>query len=138
MRSQRQKILTTAGAAVVVVLAALVLRREVASMGRVAAQREPAAQIAPVVISGIEYRAPNNQESEGTVEAWNITTGRLLWKRRVYATFKLPSLLLERDAQCNFIRTLTPGPGKGDLTVVDEKNRHYVLNLTTRSVKRTQ
>ena len=79
---------------------------------------------------------PNDISSEGIVEAWDIATGRLLWKRRIYISLKVPSLLLETDVQLNFIQSMTSGPTGNDLTIVNEKGRKYILNVVSRTVKK--
>src|SRR6266851_2592289 len=76
----------------------------------VAAKRKAPAPIKPVIIAGIEYRVPNKMETEGIVEAWNITPRKLLWTREIYLTLKFPSFVMETDTQLNFITSLTVGP----------------------------
>src|SRR5437762_206506 len=68
-----------------------------------AAKRKAPPTIKPIIIGTVEYRAPNTIESEGIVEAWSVTGPKLLWKRKIYPTLKLPSLLMETDVQLNFV-----------------------------------
>jgi hypothetical protein len=94
-----------------------------------AAKRRPQAKIKPVQIGNIEYRAPNNYNSEGTVEAWE--TNKLLWRKEIYFSLKMP---LAEDQE-NFMVSMTNGPAPYELTIVNERSGQYILDTTTRKVK---
>jgi hypothetical protein len=64
---------------------------------RASAKRGSRPVIPPIQIYGVEYRAPNTAETEGVIEAWDAKSHTLLWKKRVYHTFKIP--FVEEDAQ---------------------------------------
>ena len=102
----------------------------------VAAKRKAPAPIKPVIIAGIEYRVPNKMETEGIVEAWNITPRKLLWTREIYLTLKFPSFVMETDTQLNFITSLTVGPATNELTIVNEKGKRYILDTNSRIITR--
>ena len=116
-------------ACAVVVVGTFLARRPAAKRGR-----PPV--VKPVQIAGIEYRAPNTYTTEGVVEAWNINSQKLLWKRKIYLTLKLPGLLIETDAQYNFITTMTAGPATNELTIANEKRRQYILDTASQKVTR--
>lgn len=117
-------------ACAVVVVAIFLVRWHAAKRGR-----PPV--VKPVQIAGVEYRAPNTYSTEGVVEAWSINPQKLLWKRKIYLTLKLPRLLMETDAQYNFITNITAGPATNELTIANEKGRQYILDTTSQKVRRT-
>src|ERR1017187_8259878 len=91
--------------------------------------------IKPVQIAGDEYRAPNTYSTEGVVEAWDPKANKLLWRTKIYFTLHVP-LLIEEDAQWNFIKSMTLGPATNELTIVNEKGRQYILNTASQKVRR--
>jgi hypothetical protein len=95
------------------------------------AKRRPPATIKPIQISGVEYRAPNKIDSEGIVEAWDVQTDKLLWKKKIYFSFKMP---LAED-QGNFMVSMTNGPASDELTIINERGGEYILNTTSKKVR---
>ena len=100
------------------------------------AKRKAPPSITPVVIGTNEFRVPNTIQTEGIVEAWNVGGRTLLWQEKIYSTIKLPGFLMETDVQCNFITNMTIGPGPDELSIVNEKGRQYILNTSSRKVRR--
>jgi hypothetical protein len=96
-----------------------------------AAKRRSPARINPIQIRGLEFRAPNNFDSEGIVEAWDMQTKNLLWRKKIYFSLKMP---LTED-QGNFMRSMTNGPSTNELTIVNERGGHYILDTASRKFK---
>ncbi len=127
------KILLLALATLVCGLAILcIVLRVATARGR----RAPPPEVSPIILGGVEYRVRNEVESEAIVEAWDAKSKAVLWRMKVYATFKLPHWLLETDVQLNFITNMTAGPAGDELTIANEKGRQYILNTTSRRVRR--
>lgn len=101
-----------------------------------AGKRKAPPTIKPVTIGSVEYRVPNTVETEGIVAAWNTNPPKLLWKRKIYPTPKLPALLMETDAQFNFITNMTAGPATNELTIANEKGAQYILDTASQKVRR--
>jgi hypothetical protein len=102
----------------------------------VAAKRKAPPPVKSVVIANVEYRVPNTIEAEGLIEAWSTSTQKLLWKKKIYSTLKLPPLLMETDVQYNFITNMTAGPARNELTIVNEKGRRYTVDTVSRKIRR--
>lgn len=100
------------------------------------AKRKAPPAIKPVIIGSVEYRVPNTVETEGLVEAWSTIAPKLLWKRKIYPTPKLPALVMETDAQFNFITNMTAGPTTNELTIANEKGGRYILDTASQKVRR--
>ena|SRR3974390_107782 len=103
------------------------------------AKRRAPLAVAPLRIGNIEYRVPNTIETEGFVEAWDMkpTNGPvMLWHKKMYSTLKLPMLLMETDVQLVFITNMVVGPNSNELTIINEKANHYILNFNSRKVRR--
>src|SRR5262245_24523544 len=80
------------------------------------AKRLAPAMVEPVVVDGVKYLAPHVAPGyidehgippcpPGCVEAWDGTTGKLLWRVQVYEVKY--DTHLERDVQDVFVRFLT-------------------------------
>jgi hypothetical protein len=88
----------------------------------------------PVKKAGIEYRAPHasvqgDEPRNGTVEAWDEKTGKILWTRRVYAV--APNV--STDSAHIYITALSV---RGNaLIVTNEVGNKYRMDLKTREVK---
>lgn len=95
------------------------------------AKRRPPATIKPIQIGGVEYRAPNKVDSEGIIEAWDVRTDKLLWKKKIYFSLKMP---LAED-QGNFMVSMTNGPSSDELTIINERGGEYILNTTSKKVR---
>jgi hypothetical protein len=87
------------------------------------AKRGRAPVVPPVEVGGIEYRAPNTVDTQGCIEAWDIRTHTLLWRKKVYHTLWIP--FEEEDVQWVFIKSMTVGPSGNELIVVNENGSTY-------------
>jgi hypothetical protein len=94
---------------------------------RASAKRGPRPVVSPIEIAGIEYRAPNTAETEGVIEAWDIKSHTLLWRKKVYHTLWIP--FLEEDNQWVFIKNMTVGSSGSKLIIVNEAGRRYVVKV---------
>jgi hypothetical protein len=92
--------------------------------------------VTPVVIAGIEYRAPNATDNQGVVEAWDVSTKKLLWQKKVYYTPKVP--FAEQDTQWNFITTMTVGASTNELVITNERGGQYILDCVSKKAKRVK
>lgn len=92
------------------------------------AKRSPPAKVEPVKAAEVEYRVPHNQM--GCVEAWDIRTGHLIWRKQVYVVRY--DVDLERDVQDVFITSVEVEPGK--LRIKNERESAYRLDLETLQV----
>jgi hypothetical protein len=115
-------------------LIVLALATTLAAAPVLLAKRAAPGEVAPVRHEGIEFRAPLNQM--GSVEAWDLAAGELIWRRQVYVIRWVPSL--ERDVQDVFIKALeikSLEPKGTALIVRNERGSEYLLNLATLEVK---
>jgi len=94
------------------------------------AKRSAPADVAPVVIQGIEYSAPH--DAMAFVVARNVSSGKELWRVRIYEVRVKAGL--ERDVQDVFITSLTEK--NGALLIANERGEKYALDLKTRKVTR--
>ena len=101
-----------------------------AGIGIAEAKRAAPEAVEPVTVHGITYSAP--PDAIGFVVARNASSGRELWRQRIYSVRINPAL--ERDVQDLFITTLKVRGGT--LLVTNERGEHFVLNLQTRRVIR--
>lgn len=67
------------------------------------AKRIPAPKVEPIVHEGVRYVAPNDKGTDAYIEAWNVATGKRLWKKTVFTTWINP--IKEHCIQWVFIRT---------------------------------
>ena len=109
-----------------VLLAALVL--PVAAF----AKRVPAPVIEPVVHEGVRYTVPNDRGTVGYVVAWDVATGKQLWKKTILRKCICP--FFEHDVQWVFIRQMRLDGER--LIFVSERDKSYALDLKTRRVKK--
>ncbi len=96
------------------------------------AKRIPAPKVEPVVYGGVRYVAPNDNGRRGYIQAWDVATNKMLWSVTIFRNFINP--FLEEDVQWVYIKTLRIDDGR--LTVTDERDRAYSVDLKTHSVKR--
>ena len=102
----------------------------VCGIAPVLAKRAAPSPVAPVLFKGVQYSAP--PEAMGFVVATGISSGKELWRVRIYEVRVDPKL--ERDVQDVFITALTL---KDDtLIVTNERGEKYALDLKTRKVTR--
>ena len=96
------------------------------------AKRIPAPVIEPVVHQGIRYTVPNDKGTVGYVAAWDVTTGKQLWKKTIFRKCICP--FFEHDVQWVFIKQMRLDGER--LILVNERGKAYSLDLKTRKVKR--
>lgn len=89
------------------------------------AKRSPPAKVEPVKSAEIEYRVPHGQM--GCVEAWDIRTGLMIWRKQVYVVRY--DVDLEKDVQDVFITSVEVQKGK--LLVKNERASEFELDLDT-------
>ena len=94
------------------------------------AKRKAPKPVNPIVLKGIEYRAPLSVEKLGMVEAWDMESSRLLWEKQIYPVKSRDGL--EQDAQWVFISGLSIDGGK--LIVMNERGERFALDVETREV----
>jgi hypothetical protein len=94
-------------------------------------KRHAPVKVIPIHIGTTEYRVPNTIRTEGVVEAWDLRANKLVWRKRVYRSLKLPFL----EDQFNFIVSVTNGPAKGEITILNERGKSYILDVTTQKVR---
>jgi outer membrane protein assembly factor BamB len=94
------------------------------------AKRAVPRAVEPVTMHGVTYSAP--AAVMGFVVASDASSGRELWRQRIYGIPVDPSL--ERDVQDVFITSLTLRGGS--LVVANEHGERYALDLSTRKVTR--
>ena len=97
------------------------------------AKRAVPSIVIPVQVGSIEYSAPHGklQNQMGCIEARNVGSGELLWRRQVYVVKYDPDL--EGDVQDVYIKNIKI---KGDsLMITNERKSEYQLNLKTLHIK---
>ena len=94
------------------------------------AKRVPAPVVGPIVHAGVRYVVPNDKGTIGYVQAWDVATGRRLWKKTVFRKCICP--LLEHDVQWVFIKQMWREDDR--LVLVTERNKTYALDLKTHRV----
>ena len=100
-------------------------------VGVAAAKRISPKPVAPLVFQGIEYSAHRDGRIQYVV-ATDTATSRELWRVEIFRTHIKP--WIEEDNQWVFITNLTLSDGT--LLIRDEKSRCYILDLTTRRVRK--
>ena len=98
--------------------------------GAANAKRTVPGAVEPVTVHGVTYSAPVT--AMGFVVAFDASSGRELWRQRIYQVRVDPSL--ERDVQDVFITSLTLRGGS--LVITNEHGERYTLDLATRKVTR--
>jgi len=96
------------------------------------AKRIPAPVIEPVVHKGVCYTVPNDKGTVGYVVAWEVATGRQLWKKTIFRKCICPCL--EHDVQWVFIKQMRLDGER--LILVNEREQTYSLDLKTRRIKK--
>jgi hypothetical protein len=94
------------------------------------AKRGAPANIASVVIKGVEYSAPH--DAMAFVVANAVSSGKEMWRVRIYGV--RVNANLERDVQDVFITSLAEKDGS--LLITNERGEKYALDLQTRKVTR--
>ncbi len=93
------------------------------------AKRAAPQKVTPVIYEGIRYEAPIDQM--GFVIAFDNTTGKKLWGKRIYKVWF--NFWLEKDVQTISITDLRIENQK--LIIRNEKDEYYSLDLKTKEVK---
>ena len=109
-------------------LALALLLLHAAGSGALAKRMAPA-DVAPLKLDGVTYRAPH--EHMGCIEALDDKTGNRLWLKQVYVVKYDPDL--EKDVQDCFINALKAEGGK--LVAANERGGRFELDLKTLDVK---
>lgn len=95
----------------------------------VMAKRGAPKPVPPVKSGDVEYRVAHDHM--GTVEAWDVNTGKMLWRKEIYKVKYDKNL--EKDVQDVYV---TSTGLKGTvLTVKNERGSEYELDLVTNQVK---
>jgi hypothetical protein len=95
--------------------------------------------VEPVTVDGVRYEAPpwgrerGLDQNGGYVVATDASSGRELWKARIYRIDYDPKL--ESDVQDIFIKSIVLGADGRELVVTDERDRKFVLDLTTHDAR---
>lgn len=96
--------------------------------------------VAPFVMGDLQIEAIHwgkergLQQNGGYISVKDKASEEELWTLKVY-TIKY-NAQMESDVQDVFIESLSEGIENGTINVIDEKNRHYVVDLETRTVKK--
>ncbi len=105
------------------------------------ASRTAPPEVRPVVHDGVRYeqledlRLPDIDPASSDVVALDDATNAVLWTAQVYRREPLEHLPgLEQDVQKVFFASMKLGADGKQLLIVDEMERHFLLDLATRSV----
>ena len=98
------------------------------------AKRVELKPVEPVVIGSVRYSAPALPELMGFVVARDRSSGKELWRQRIYRVFMKP--FREQDVQWVFIRSLTRHDHS--LLITNERGEHFSLDLTNKKVTKRQ
>ena len=96
--------------------------------------------VEPVLIDGIRIEAVHwgkglgSGQNGGYIAAYDTSTGERLWTLQVYQTDY--DRQRERDVQDVFISHLSVNEPGGELRVIDEEGREYIVNLLSRTVSK--
>lgn len=96
--------------------------------------------VLPVTIGDIRFevihwgRERGLEQNGGYIAAYDVQSGSELWMLKVYHIEYDEKM--ESDVQDVFIESLSKGIEHGTINVIDENNRHFVVDLETRTVKR--
>lgn len=107
--------------------------------GAPTAKRIAPPEVAPVVIDKLRFeviswgKERGLDQNGGYIAAFDTDSGKELWVLKVYNILYDPSL--ESDVQDVFIKTMSKNFFSNKLTITDEKDRKYTVNLDTRKVE---
>lgn len=96
------------------------------------AKRKAPPKVKPVIYEAVRYTAPNDDGRRAYVQAWDTTTGKMLWEVTIFRNFIVP--LAEEDVQHVYIKKMSVRDGR--LIIVAEDDRAYSPDLKTRAVKK--
>jgi hypothetical protein len=108
----------------------LVILALVAIVPSVQAKRAAPSAVEPVIIGSVRYSADATPEFMGFVIATDVSSGKELWRQRIYKVAINPSL--ERDVQWVFIASLRQEGGA--LLISNERGENFRLDLATRKI----
>lgn len=108
--------------------------------GELAKERsEEIAELAPVVLLGVRYEAPQWTRAEGLphnggyLRATDMRTGQQLWIIEIFPPLHDDGL--EDDKRDAFITSIVPGSQGSCLLITDERGRRARLDLATRRIR---
>ena len=87
-----------------------------------------------MVVDSVRYSASAEPELMGFVIATDVSSGKELWRQRIYRVFIKP--FLEEDVQWVFITSLVQQ--NHTLLITNERGGHFTLDLTTRKVTKNK
>lgn len=108
------------------------------------ASRSAPPEVSPVVRDGVRYeqleglRLPGIDPDSGHVVAFDDATDTVVWTAEIYRVEPLPHLAgIETDVLKVFFASMKLSADGQQLLIVDERARHFTLDLATRSVRQT-
>jgi hypothetical protein len=108
-------------------------------LGMPAGKRVGPEEVEPVQIGRTRYevihwgRERGLGQNGGYVAAIDADSGKELWTLKVYAVAYDPAM--EEDVQDIFIKSMSVNGSGTELTVIDERNRRFVVNLKSRTAR---
>jgi hypothetical protein len=97
----------------------------------VSAKHVAPTRIDPIVCQGIRYVVPNAEGLRAYVEAWDLATDRMLWKKTIVRHFYFPFVGTE-CMHYEYINTMTLNDGH--LIFTTDRGRGFSLDLRRRTV----
>lgn len=108
------------------------------------ASRSAPPEVRPVVHEGVRYeqlegqRLPDIDPESGYVVAYDDATNAVLWTALNYRFEPMPHLAgIETDVLKSFFASMALSADGKQLLIVDERGRHFALDLATRGVRET-
>lgn len=108
------------------------------SLGMPAGKRVGPKDVNPVTANGVRYevlhwgRERGLDQNGGYIVAKDAASNKELWLAKIYSIEYKPKL--ETDVQDIFIREIELSDDKKSLKIIDEDNRHFILDLSTQKV----
>jgi hypothetical protein len=107
-------------------------------LGMPAGKRVGPEDVTPVTVDGIRYEALHwgrergLEQNGGYIVALDAASGKELWTAKIYTIDYKP--MLETDVQDIFIQTIKVSDDKKTLKIIDENNREFLLDLSSKKV----
>jgi hypothetical protein len=103
------------------------------------AKRVAPPEVAPLSAGGLRIQAVHWGKERGLAHNGGYiaaldSSGKELWTLEVYRV--VYDSALESDVQDVFISSMTKGRNPDEINVTDERDRHYTVNVKTRTVQR--